>query len=337
MENETAQVTTEASAPVTETTAAPAPAPTTTTTVEAPAPEKPAAEATASAPVVETPKGDTTAKVEETTKVAEQATTDDLTTDLSAIPLADRQKYAAELAKLDPAARKVFNRLYTQQSQAAAAAATRAQAAIDLIEEIKADPEKGIEKLKAKLAPKPAEHTTVPKVSAEMVKAIEDQLDETAKPFAPIVAPMISAVLEQRLGPIQEWVEQQKKAAELATAATVVAEFERAHPDWNEHHEKMKSLSEEIPIGSMAPNRYLEVLYNIASGPTRDAKAQEEIKKAKTERTDKVIEKAVKAAEAAEPDTSTVQTARVTKRHTGPVTMKEAYEAAKAGQVLEFE
>lgn len=329
-------------APATET-----PASTATPPAATPSPDATATE-TAAAPATPPSDGDTKP---EAPKTEATPATDD--SDLTALSKEERVKYAEELKKLDPAARKTFNTLLTQKSQSAAeerkaAEAEKAKAASEIarlekahefIQKLDADPDAALAEIQATLekrkkpaeTPKPAKVTVEP----ELLKAVEDSLDDQAKPLAPVIAPIIKTFLAHELKPIREHVEAEQTRAATAAAETVLTDFAKAHPDYKEHEPAMLALGKRLPKGELSDREWLDILYTHASKDKRAKAAEDAVTAAQKARADEVIQKAAKAAESAEAETPSVASQRVTHTTKHPLDFREAYEMAKRGEQVE--
>lgn len=246
--------------------------------------------------------------------------------DLSALSKDERRRYAAELQKLDPAARKVFNTLLTQKSQAAAAERKRLAAWADVAQSWERDPESTLEQLRESLPKRPAGPAPV---DPALLAAVSDSLDDASKPLAPMLAPAIVRVFEKLSAPMQQFIQARQQEAQVAQAQTVLAEFEKERPDWKSYEPEMVEWGKKVPVGEgMSQREYLEVLYRLSSADKRVAAAEKA-------RTTDVLEKVKRSAENAEPDTPSVSPASVNVRK-APTSVEEAYALAKQGITVEL-
>lgn len=289
------------------------PAPETTPAPAATSPE------TASAPEKE-PAGDTKPATPEKGKQPDTKPADDTLADLPALSVEERRQYAAELAKLDPDARKVFNALLTQKSQRAAEAEKRAKV-------LKAD----LDAARQAIPPK-----SNGKADEDFTAALAEHLPSEAKALAPALAPVLKGVLESELTPVTEYIRQQQTAALEAQGRQLLADFEAKHPDYREFEPRMLELGTVVLRGDgVDPLDYLSHLYVLASAEKKQQDASRQVANAKTERAETVLKKAEASAAAAEPQREAVSPARVVARRTGPVTMAEAFAAAQRGEIIE--
>ena len=260
------------------------------------------------------------------TPEAEASDTKDVD-DLSALTKEERKRYHSELAKLDPGARKVFNGLISQKFQAAAAERKKLAAWADVASSWERDPEATLRRLQDAI-PKKAPAGPQP-VDPEVLAAVTAQLDEATKPLAPVLAPVVAAVLRNELAPVRQFMQERQQEAQVALAQTVLAEFEKERPDWKTYEADMVEWGKKIPVGEgMTQRDYLEVLYRLSSGDKRVAAAQKE-------RTSEVLEKVKRSAANAEPDTPSVSPASVNVRK-APSTVAEAFALAKQGIQVEL-
>lgn len=283
--------------------------------------DSPATEASQPADVA-APASDTETKPE--TAEADASATPDVSDvdDLSALSKEERRRYAAELAKLDPAARKTFNSLLTQKSQAAAAERKRLAAWAEVADAWERDPSATLERLQQAL-PKKEPAGPAP-VDPEVLAAVSAQLDDASKPLAPILAPVVAALLRNELTPVRQFMQERQQEAQMAQAQTVLAEFEKERPDWKSYEAEMVEWGKKVPVGEgMTQREYLEVLYRLSSGDKKVAAAEKA-------RATEVLDKVRKSAANAEPDTPSVSPASVNVRK-APTTVEEAYALAKQG------
>jgi hypothetical protein len=216
----------------------------------------------------------------------------------------------------------VFNSLLTQKSQAASAERKRLAAWADVADSWERDPEATFKRLQEAL-PKKATSGPEP-VDPDVLAAVSAQLDEASKPLAPILAPVVAALLRNELTPVRQFMQERQQEAQMAQAQTVLAEFEKERPDWKSYEADMVEWGKKIPVGDgMTQHDYLEVLYRLSSGDKKVAAAQKE-------RTSEVLEKVRRSAANAEPDTPSVSPASVNVRK-APTSVAEAYELAKQG------
>lgn len=284
-----------------------------------PAPDETPVATEAPAPASEAPASDTAATGGDPGAAAVDADDEPLP-DLSSLSKDERRKYSAELAKLDPAARKTFNALLTQKSQAAASERKRLGAWAEVADLWQRDPEAALKALQERVPKKAA---PVPlNVPPEVLEAVSARLDEASKPLAPVIAPVALALLESELAPIRQFIEGKQQEARVAEAQTELVEFEKARPDYKQFEAKMVEWGQRVPVGpGMTPRDYLDVLYRLASADAKVAQAT-------TARASEVLEKVKKAAANAEPDTPSVSPASVHVRRQ-PTSVAEAWEQAK--------
>lgn len=245
--------------------------------------------------------------------------------DLSALSKEERRRYAEHLKLLDPAARKTFNTILTRNSQAFAEERKKLGPWAEIAASFERDPEGTLKQIQERL-PKPPGPA---KVDPEVLRAIEGQLDDKSKPLAPVVAPIVTALLDTNLAPVRAYIQQQQEQAKAAEAQSALAEFEKAHPDWKTYEDKMVEVGAKIQPGSMSTREFLDALYTLASADAR-------ISKATNERVDSVLEKVTRAAMNAEPDGTSVSPASSVRKATKALSAEEAFALAKQGIEVEL-
>lgn len=255
--------------------------------------------------------------------------TDELA-DLTTLSKEERRQYAEHLKLLPAEARKTFNRILDQKFRSAADERKRLGAWATVAESFEKDPHGTLKALQDHVAGKPAR--AAPQVDPEVMKLIESRLDDSTKPLAPIVAPLVSAIIQHEMAPVRQFIETQRQQAQAAEAQTILVEFEKAHPDWQAYQDVMIDLGAKfkplVDAGEMSHREVLEAAYTLASAEAR-------VSKAASERVDKVLEKVTKAAANAEPDSSDVSPARSTVRKP-PASAEEAYRLAQQGIEVEY-
>ena len=317
-------------------------------------------EAATAAPVEEapattaTPTGDTTAVAEGTSKTSAtdaanerpasagqtgSTETEDVP-ELTALTKEQRKTLGEQLKKLDPEARKVYNQILDgkfqetaaerKQREAAEAKATELKAYADIIDKIEEDPEGTISQLQARfIKPKPGAKV---EVSDEEVRAIEASLDEATKPLAKVIAPALRVLLDERLKPIEEREKAAQAKAQEASALSAIEAFAKEAPDWEQFKPQMLAIGDKLGLAKsgLAPGEILRITYTLASSEAKQKAAM------KTS-AEKILEKVARAAENAEPDTTSVSGARVASKP--PASVREAWvqarEALARGETVE--
>lgn len=148
---------------------------------------------------------------------------------------------------------------------------------------------------------------------SEFREALGPELEYLAESLEPALTKFVETVAATTIAPIVKPLEDEHQAAQqkraAAATATVMKEFGDRHSDWQEHEDAMFALSEKLqPAAGMTQGEYLDSLYTIVTA----SKSQEAIT---TAIADGLAEK--ERARHARP--------------AGNPTIREAFEAAKAG------
>jgi hypothetical protein len=262
-------------------------------------------------------------------QVEETADTNDL------LSLEDR-------SKLDVKGKEAYKKImkaYTQKTQALAEERKRIEKYKDLIESYEEDPADTVMRL-AKLHDikvadndtKPATATVVDnqvsKMTGELVALLGSENEQLAKGLAQIfegnMRELAANVTKAEVEPIKRQSEEITNKTIADAAAADMKAFESRHKDWKQYEPKileMASYIQPAPGSKISPDKYLDLLYVLAT--------QE---KSKAETTTEVVERLKNSVKNAEVPSHGVKEEIVTQTAPKNATIYQAMEAAKKGQ-----
>jgi hypothetical protein len=226
------------------------------------------------------------------------------------------------------AIRQGMNRAFTQKTQKLAEARKQAEMAVQIVQQLQANPVEFIERVAAKVGVR-LDKSTAPAVAKETKDEIHAELvealgEEAANRLMPAFNNLIGKALKREIEPIKQHVLQSraKEAEQLSEAA--LKSFGEKHPGWEQYEEKMFELAQKLEPRGMDEHEYLDTLYAVATRDVREANGVA-----------KVISKINKAAAAAEPQARTVSPGKVANSPGRTLSFREAADLALKGQRVE--
>lgn len=270
---------------------------------------------------------------EPTAGAATEPTADALSPDLFASELqtaiASGDKTVQDMARS-------MNRAFTQKTQALANERKELEHLRAFSDAWKADPTRAVKLLASQVGlefrepapPAPAVDAVNDALTNGLRQALGPEWGDLPDRLAPALAPLTQKIAEQAIAqalkPIKDDQEKLiKDSAEREMQAQMSA-FEKKHPDFKQHESRMVELSQRfLPAQGVSEQEYLEQLYFLAA---RDSLVSAEVQRA--------IAKIGKSAEGASGAPASVAASKVVTRPSGPITIAEAYAAAKRGETL---
>jgi hypothetical protein len=231
-----------------------------------------------------------------------------------------------EIAKLTGTVKAQYDRMnkaFTTKTTALAQQRKAMEEWNPLIEGLKNNPAETLQQVAKQLG------FTLMKAEA---KAIVDDLPEEWQFMKPVFEQRekaLEAKIRTELEPVKEAHKAMAVKAAAAETQSTIEAFTAKHPGWEKHEAKMLELGAMFvpaPGSKITDAEYMEHLFKLATADVTEA-----------ERTKKVVDKINKAAASIEDRTSGISKERVV--HTlpppGKRSLKDAYEAAKRGEVWE--
>ena len=250
-------------------------------------------------------------------------------------PLSADERAALNAIK-DPDERiKGFQSAYTKRFQDLAEARKGISEWQPLVDAFKADPVATVRALASQMGlnvadPKvEAVKDTAKDFGSQIDAALRDSLGPEYGDLADRIVPgftrAVELAIQQHTAPLRQEQEKLIQDSALREAQTTLDSFGKSHPDWKQHEPAMMKLAEKLQPGpGMPEHEWLEALYTLSTLDQRTA-----------DKTKETIARMTKAAATADTATTTLAGDKVTTKPNRPVTMREAYEAAKRGERFE--
>lgn len=217
------------------------------------------------------------------------------------------------------ALRKALNRAYTQSRQ-------RMKPYENLIKAFEADPDGTLQKLaesRGMSIQRPGQ-ATEPNAQEQTVDLLKRSLGPELEFLADKLAPAFDTLVQRSIDPVRDSVLEQGAIREVDGA---LANLSAKHTDWKDYEPEMSRLGAIFQPGigpdgrpTSTQEEYLENLYFLATRTRSNA-----------QQTKKVVQRLQASAKNAENPDSGVASNKVAPRPSGKPTLREAFEAAKAG------
>jgi hypothetical protein len=184
----------------------------------------------------------------------------------AAIALLGREAY--DSVRSDPAKlSKALHKSYTQKMQ-------QMSAHRDFLRQWQEDPEAVIEHYAKEYGYNVSKPDPAQEIADEVTNLFAGLFgDEHAKQMVPGIEKLVNRVLDQRIKPLEDGVNETQRDTALQQVTATLERFTKEYPDWKQYEADMEELGKKLMPNGLEDYEYMEILYNKVKGKTAAADA----------------------------------------------------------------